>query len=197
MSKQKIPVLFVDNFDSFSYNIIQLLEENGADIQIVTSNLSSFSVSSHISHILFSPGAGLPSEYPLMEYLLRNYFTTKKILGICLGHQAIAQFFNQNLYRQKLVQHGQKKKIIKSKNIPSQSMLYSLPQEFYVGLYHSWAVNLHLTPSNLIPSCYSEDSVIMGFHHAQFPIEGIQFHPESYMTEFGSIMINQWLNSKL
>jgi anthranilate synthase/aminodeoxychorismate synthase-like glutamine amidotransferase len=185
-------ILLIDNHDSFTYNLVQVFEELGCSVEVgsnpkqITSGLDQF------DKIVFSPGPGLPEDFPIMFDILRLANKKTRILGICLGHQAICQFFGGHLFNQGKVQHGQKKRIDNICKDP-HSALFNMPPAFFAGLYHSWAIDRETLPKMLSISCISEDNVIMGIYHNVLPIEGIQFHPESFLTETGSRLIKNWL----
>lgn len=185
-------ILLIDNNDSFTYNLVQVFEELGCVVDIFGNALQPIDLLSNYDRIVFSPGPGLPAEFPLMFDILNYAKKETQILGICLGHQAIAQFFGAKLYKQDTVQHGQRKRIL---NVceDKRSALYNMPISFEAGLYHSWAVEINSLPNDLSVSCLSEDGIIMGICHTTLPIEGIQFHPESFLTYFGPRLLKNWL----
>ncbi len=194
---EKRQVLLVDNEDSFTFNLVQLLEDNGAAVDIVSGKETDFSSAAKYSYFLFSPGPGLPQEFPLMQKILERLEPWQKVLGICLGHQCIATFYGAKLFRQAKVRHGYRHSILNLASSDKDSVLYGLPQRFDVGLYHSWAVS-----ENQLPPClrvcaldYGGDfqHVIMGLRHNQQMIEGLQFHPESFLTPYGHQIIENWL----
>jgi anthranilate synthase/aminodeoxychorismate synthase-like glutamine amidotransferase len=185
-------ILLVDNRDSFTYNLVQLLEELNAVVMVSADPKTSLSLSETVSHILFSPGPGLPNEFTVMFEILQSRKKNTKILGICLGHQAIAEFYGASLFKQETVQHGQKKKI---NNLYKKdtSVISQMPSKFNVGLYHSWAVDENSIPESLEITCKTEEGVIMGLIHNEYPVEGIQFHPESFLTANGAHILKSWL----
>jgi para-aminobenzoate synthetase component 2 len=124
--------------------------------------------------------------------ILRVIDDSKKVLGICLGHQAIAAFYGAQLFRQAFVQHGQRKRILNICNNP-KSALFNMPKEFEAGLYHSWAVDANTIGQTLSISCMSEDEIVMGVCHNDLRVEGVQFHPESFLTKSGPDLLNNWL----
>jgi len=189
-------VLIVDNHDSFTYNLAQLVEQAGCrDFTIIKNDRADFDASV-FDKIIFSPGPGVPSnEAGLMKYIIEKYSKPKGILGICLGHQAIAEFYGAKLINLSKVYHGIKTniKIID----PSESIFSGLPQNINGGLYHSWGVSDNGFPECLKITAISEDGIIMGFSHKMYDVKGLQFHPESIMTDFGAKIISNWLLNEL
>lgn len=185
-------ILLIDNRDSFTYNLVHLLKALEVNPWIVDSLNVIDNEVVKFQKILFSPGPGVPDQFPAMKSILTNYQSNQSILGICLGHQAIAEFYGATLFRQSQVQHGQVKQVF-NKAIQLNSILRSMPQVFEVGLYHSWAVNAEKLPDSLQITCISEDQIIMGIKHKTLNIEGIQFHPESFLTKYGKELIQNWL----
>lgn len=142
---------------------------------------------------IFSPGAGVPAEYPAMFRLLEQYSAQKRFLGICLGHQAIAEYFGAELINLPEVYHGIKREI----NIvsPADYIYNGIPLSFTAGLYHSWAVSPEGLPDELCITAFSIDGVIMSLRHTEYDIRGVQYHPESYMTGFGKQILLNWLGA--
>lgn len=190
-------ILIVDNYDSFTYNLVQIIQEHGGCIfDVLKNDTLNIAYASKYDGFLFSPGPGIPKESPLMAELLRLYHSKKSILGICLGHQAIAETFGMKLIKLNTVRHGLKTiiKIIDS----SDYIFEGLPSEFTAGLYHSWAVGadskLLESVSDLRVTALSNDGIIMAVAHIKYNIRGVQFHPESYLTEYGHKIIHNWID---
>lgn len=182
-------ILLIDNFDSFTYNILELLRNtNLCHIEVVTSDKLQINDIVHYDGLIFSPGPGLPDDFPIMDSIINTYKSKIPIMGICLGHQAICKNYGMSLLNLDKVVHGQSRKI----KIISDSILFkSLPSEFVVGLYHSWIVEQFSKIDSLIVTSISEDNYVMAVEDFENSIFGVQFHPESYITEFGlEIMIN-------
>jgi len=185
-------ILIVDNHDSFTFNLAQLLEQSGFYEIIVIKNDSKDYDASVFDKIIFSPGPGVPSEEAgLMKNILEKYSGSKSILGICLGHQAIAEYYGAKLINLKKVFHGIKKSILITDR--NESLFKDLPEKIDGGLYHSWGVSEENFPECLKVTAVSEDGIIMAFTHKNKDVKGLQFHPESIMTETGSIIIRNWL----
>lgn len=144
------------------------------------------------SHIIISPGPGLPEAAGITMQVLQKYHQTKRILGVCLGCQAIAEFFGGKLYNQQFVAHGISRKV---KQMKSSKLLNNLPNEFKVGLYHSWAIDNTSLPAELEVTSLSEMNTVMSVEHQVFKVCGVQFHPESIMTEGGLQIIKNWLEA--
>ncbi|MCF6185578.1 MAG: aminodeoxychorismate/anthranilate synthase component II [Bacteroidales bacterium] len=185
-------VLLIDNYDSFTFNIAQLLDEsNLCNFDIVKNDCIKIDEISEYDKILISPGFGLPKDAGNLMQIIENWHTKKSILGICLGMQAIAEYFGAGLYNLESVYHGIRTKI---KIIDKTEILFdTLPEKFDAGLYHSWAVYNNIG-NELKITAVSENNIIMGITHKKYDIKGIQFHPESYMTEHGKVIIENWLN---
>jgi anthranilate synthase component 2 len=187
-------VLIVDNHDSFTYNLAQLLEQAGSgETTIIKNDRQDFDAAS-FDKIIFSPGPGIPSEgVGLMKALLRKYSSSKSILGICLGHQAIAEYYGAKLINMSKVFHGIKSEI---NIIETSDYLYNgIPNTISGGLYHSWGVSTEGLPECLEITALSDEGIIMGLSHKIYDIKGLQFHPESIMTKYGAAIIKNWLNN--
>jgi anthranilate synthase component 2 len=185
-----VRLLLLDNRDSFTYNLAQLIEENfDGEYYVKTCDEISLSQAAYYDKIIFSPGPGVPSQIPLMRSILMTYGATKSILGVCLGHQAIAEAFGGTLYNMGQVWHGMKVPI--RVTAPKERLFQNLPPEFEVGLYHSWAVAS--LPDCLQATAVSTQGAIMAVAHKIYDIRGVQFHPESIMTEYGAELLRNWL----
>ncbi len=187
-------VLLIDNYDSFTYNLAQLLDESKlCDFQIIKNDTVKIQEISEFDKILISPGPGLPENAGELLNVIDAYHKTKPILGICLGMQGIAEYFGAELYNLEKVYHGIKTNVnIIDKN---ESIFKTLPDRIEVGLYHSWAVYGGLEETDLKITAISQRDIIMGISHKKCDVKGIQFHPESIMTKFGKNIIENWLSS--
>ena len=183
-------LLIIDNYDSFTYNIVQLVEELGySDFEIRKNDEISISAINHFDKILISPGPGIPSEAGSILQIIKKFSPSKSILGICLGHQAIAEAFGAHIFQMPRVVHGIAKRVtIVDKD---EYIFKGLPLSFQAGLYHSWAVSK--LPRSLKTTALADDGTIMAIAHCEFDVKGIQFHPESIMTKFGRKIISNWL----
>lgn len=185
-------VLLVDNYDSFTFNLAQLLQSTELCEVKVVKNDNNCIDCTEFDKILFSPGPGIPrQEEGLMKYILQNYQENKSILGICLGHQAIAEYFGAELINLDNVFHGIKEKIKITDN--ADYIFSGIPGVFEAGLYHSWCISEENFPDCLKISAVSEKGIVMAFSHTSHDIKGFQFHPESIMTEAGQKIITNWL----
>ena len=185
-------ILILDNYDSFTYNLLQLVEENGGKAIVIKNDQIILESVTEYDKILFSPGAGIPSEIPVMKQIVEQYRHSKSILGICLGHQAIAEAYGGKLYNMPEVLHG-KKHIITIKD-REDYLFKCLPESFEVGLYHSWAVEGQTISDVLKITAIGSNGIIMALSHTTDDVNGIQFHPESYMTMYGKKLIRNWVN---
>jgi anthranilate synthase component II len=188
-------VIIIDNYDSFTYNLAQVVEQCGVyDINIMKIDALDMKQVGDYPKILISPGPGLPCDYPNLFHLLKLYSSSKSILGICLGHQAIAEFFGANLFNLNEVFHGVSKKV----NILMEDdyLFKNIPDGFEGGLYHSWTISEENFPQELFVTSKAEDGIIMSISHRILNVKGIQFHPESIMTKYGKRIIRNWLEGK-
>jgi anthranilate synthase component II len=186
-----IRVLLVDNNDSFTYNLVQMVREAPrAGCTVVPHNKIRLEEVAAFDKIIFSPGPGLPEEFPTMFDILKGYAEKKSILGVCLGHQAIAQHYGGTLKNLAFPLHGIRQKLAISKGV---GILSGLPEDTYVGQYHSWVVER--VPDEFEVTSHTPDDLIMSMIHRKFDIQGVQFHPESYMTSHGLQMIETWLHA--
>ncbi|MBV7388210.1 anthranilate synthase component II [Pasteurellaceae bacterium TAE3-ERU1] len=185
-------VLLVDNHDSFSYNLVDLLKRLPLDALHVckTEDLSAQAMD-QFSHILISPGPDVPRAYPQLYDFLAHFHTQKVILGVCLGHQTLCDFFGARLYNLSAVRHGQ---VGQLRTLAPSPLFKNLPQSFKIGLYHSWAIARESLPPALVPIACDQHDVLMAAQHRTLPLFGVQFHPESFISEHGQQLLHNWLN---
>lgn len=182
-------ILLVDNYDSFTYNIVDLLRTSTSrTIHVLNSSQLSLEAIHPYSHIIFSPGPGLPSDFPIMNDILDAYDEYKSILGICLGHQAICSHYGATLYHLDTVFHGVQSRI---QCVPD-SHLFVSKKTMTVGRYHSWAIKD--IPASLKITAYDDQGIVMAVEHRSKRVYGVQFHPESYMTVNGYKIFQHFLN---
>jgi len=185
-------ILLLDNHDSFTYNLAELLRRHhkGSFKILSPENIVIEEVDKY-DRIVFSPGPGRPDEHPVMKNLLRKYETRKPILGICLGMQTMAIHYGASMKNLKTVIHGQPRKLVFTGQ--KHPIFNDIPAETNVGLYHSWAIESKNLPPELEILAFSDDGIIMAIAHKYYNVCGVQFHPESIMTPHGWKMIVNWL----
>lgn len=185
-------LLILDNYDSFTYNLVQFVEELlDQEVTVKRNDEISLDDVSAFDVIILSPGPGLPKDAGIMPALIKKYAKTKKILGVCLGHQAIIEAFGGEIKNLEKVYHGVATKIIQQKN---KTVLFNdIPETFYAGRYHSWAGVIQDFPSDLTVTAIDEQNEIMALRHKKLDVFGVQFHPESIMTPYGKKMLANFL----
>ena len=180
-------ILLLDNYDSFTYNVYQLMSELGADVEVVRNDKISVDEVKNYSAVIISPGPGVPSDAGISEQIISELKGELPILGICLGHQAIGEVFGGKIIRAAEIVHGKTSKLIHN----GKGLYDGLKQGVEVGRYHSLIIERETLPKCLEITSELEDGTIMGVRHKEFEIEGIQFHPESILTPSGrQMMIN-------
>ena len=185
-------ILVVDNYDSFVFNIVQYLAQLGAECTVLRNDAFSLADSDDFDGVLISPGPGTPELAGLSVELVKHSARTgKPLLGVCLGHQAIAVAFGASVSRAPELLHGKTSQIIHH----SQGVLAGLPEPFTATRYHSLAVEKESLPPDLEITGMTESGVVMAIRHKVLPIEGVQFHPESVLTEGGHRLLANWLAS--
>ena len=187
-------LLIIDNQDSFTYNLVDLVRR--LDVPFCVRNVHELDLDEveNYSHLLISPGPDVPSAYPQLFAMLERYHQHKSILGVCLGLQTLCQFFGAQLYNLPNPRHGQQRQLIQQKEQGDFKIFFGLPAQFAIGLYHSWAVSDQDFPAQLEVTARCDQGVIMAIQHKSLPIYAVQFHPESYMSEFGVEMLRNWLS---
>jgi anthranilate synthase component 2 len=186
-------VLILDNYDSFTYNLVHYVKDIiKQDVKVARNNRISIEDVEKYSHILLSPGPGLPSDAGIMEDLISKYGKTKSIFGVCLGMQAIGEVFGAQLENLDKVYHGLSKPLTIIDN--EETLFHGIPKSIMVGRYHSWVVKKNSIPENLKITCLDQNGLVMGLRHTEYNVRGVQFHPESVLTEYGKEMIENWLS---
>ena len=187
----KMKILLFDNYDSFTYNLLHILKELGADVEVHRNDKISLEEIERFDKILLSPGPGIPEEAGILLPLIRRYAPTKSILGVCLGEQAIGEAFGATLINLTDVHHGVCSDI---RIVAKDPIFEGLEPGIRVGRYHSWAVSKENFPDCLeITAVDTEEGQIMGLRHREYDVRGIQFHPESVLTPKGKTIIENWL----
>ncbi len=191
-------ILVFDNYDSFTYNLVHLVEKiTGEKVDVVRNDQLPLEKGKEYDKIILSPGPGIPEEAGLLLPLIKEYAATKSILGVCLGHQAIGQAFGGELINLAQVYHGVSTPIFQvADRIPGkQDVFLQLPATINVGRYHSWVVNDKNLPDCLEITALDNNGQIMGLRHKTYDVQGVQFHPESVLTPDGEKMLRNWLGN--
>ena len=199
-------ILVFDNYDSFTYNLVHLVEKiMHQKVEVYRNDQIPLEKVNEYDKIILSPGPGIPQEAGLLLPLIKEYASSKSILGVCLGHQAIGEAFGGKLVNLSTVYHGVATKInvviresranSKASSIVSHHSLFDdLPDEFEAGRYHSWIVSDENFPNELEVTARDENNYIMALQHRSFDVRGVQFHPESVLTPVGETILRNWLN---
>ena len=185
-------ILTIDNYDSFTYNLVHYIESvTGKKPDVFRNDEITLDEVENYDKILLSPGPGIPEEAGICLDLIKQYGPTKSILGVCLGHQAIAEAFGGSLINLDTVYHGVASYI--DVVAPEDQLYNKMPGRFEVGRYHSWIVSKDDLPNSLKITAFDEKGLIMGLSHKEFDVKGVQYHPESVLTENGIQIIENWL----
>ena len=184
-------IVVIDNYDSFTYNLVHYLEDLNCEVTVFRNDEFEINELEKFDKILLSPGPGIPDEAGLLKEVISTYATTKSILGVCLGQQAIGEVFGGSLTNLEKVYHGVATKI-KITN-PDDILFRDLPNEFEVGRYHSWVVANENFPNDLIITSVDENGQIMSLKHSKYDVRGVQFHPESVLTPNGKKILENWV----
>ena len=188
-------LLLLDNYDSFTYNVYQLLTELGAEIEVVRNDVATVEelAARNYSGIVISPGPGEPKDAGVTEELIQTMKGVVPILGVCLGHQAIGEVFGGKVVRAPKIVHGKTSRI----RHDGKGIYEGLPQPFDVGRYHSLVLERETLPDSLVVTAETEDGIIMGVRHKEYDVEGVQFHPESILTPDGRKLLKNFLGKLL
>ena len=184
-------LLLLDNYDSFTFNLYHYLLLGGANrVEVVRNDRITLDEVSDFDAIVLSPGPGLPKDAGLMPEIVANFVAKKPFLGVCLGHQALGQFFGANLLNLNSIYHG----VARNTNIVKDGFLYhDLPSSFLSARYHSWGFYKDEFPKCLEITALDEENVIMSFQHLSLPVTGVQYHPESILSEHGHKILENWI----
>lgn len=203
-------ILVFDNYDSFTYNLVHLVEKiTHGKVDVYRNDELPMEKAKEYDKIILSPGPGIPSEAGMLLPLIKEYAASKSILGVCLGHQAIGEAFGGTLTNLSTVYHGVATKIQlvnrESSGVSEKdnsrlmshdsrtSLFAGMPDEIEVGRYHSWVINENNFPDELLITARDANNYIMALQHAKFDIQGVQFHPESVLTPDGETIMRNWL----
>jgi len=186
-------ILVIDNYDSFTYNLVHALKKmEGITVEVKRNDEITGLEKSDFDKLVFSPGPGIPKEAGNLMQIIQSYAGKKPMLGVCLGHQAIGEYFGGKLQLMKKVLHG----VATPVTVISDSYLFrNLPDTFEAGRYHSWIVEKESLPSCLEITCVDNEGRIMAMRHKNLDIQGIQFHPESVLTAFGEKILENWVRA--
>ncbi len=183
----------VDNYDSFTYNLVHYLEDISGEKPFVCMNdRINWKELDVCSHLVLSPGPGLPKESGELMEVIKRYHAGKNILGVCLGMQAIGEFFGASLINLEEVQHGVQSKIY-VEDVHDNDLYIGIPEVIEGGRYHSWVVDINGLPGDLVITAKDEKGFAMSMQHRKLPIYAVQYHPESIMTGYGKNILRNWI----
>ena len=185
-------ILIIDNYDSFTHNLFHYVKQFEDNVVVVKNDKISLTEVDKYDKIILSPGPGLPDEHKNLKKIIKQFYSTKSILGVCLGHQAIAECFGAQLKNLEDVMHGISSEIL---FIKKDTIFKNIPNQIKVGHYHSWVIDEKTLPNCFEVTSKNEDGIIMSIRHKEYDLKGVQFHPESILTEYGLLMIKNWIQS--
>ncbi len=185
-------VLVIDNYDSFTYNLVHYLQDFNCQVTVRRNDQLSLDDVEAFDKILLSPGPGIPDEAGLLKPIIARYASTKSILGVCLGQQAIGEVFGGTLSNLETVYHGVATKV--NIIVDDEPMFKNLEKTIEVGRYHSWVVDANL-PEVLETTSFDENGQVMSLRHKIFDVKGVQYHPESVLTPHGKQILKNWVES--
>lgn len=183
-------ILVIDNYDSFTYNLVHYLEDLGCEVTVRRNDHFTLEEVDAFEKIVLSPGPGLPDEAGLLKAIIKTYAPTKSILGVCLGQQAIGEVFGGSLINLDTVYHGVATKVTSC--VTDESLFNGLDKTIEVGRYHSWVVDPNL-PEVLEATSFDENGQVMSLRHKTYDLKGVQFHPESVLTPDGKKILENWI----
>jgi anthranilate synthase component 2 len=184
-------ILVLDNYDSFTYNLVHIIRELGHAMDIFRNDKLKVEDVKKYDKILLSPGPGIPDEAGIMKEVIREYGPSKSILGVCLGHQGIGEVFGAKLFNIPKVLHGVTS--VTKVTDPAEYLFKNVTPEFQATHYHSWAVVPETIHGDLKVTAMNDEGLVMGLSHVKYDVKGVQFHPESIMTPEGPKIIANWL----
>jgi anthranilate synthase component 2 len=185
-------VLVIDNYDSFTYNLVHYLEDLNCNVTVIRNDKLSLDDVEPFDKIVLSPGPGIPDEAGLLKPIIKRFAPTKSILGVCLGQQAIGEVFGGSLINLEEVYHGVSTKV--TITVSDEPLFKGLEKEIEVGRYHSWVVHPDL-PEVLEATSFDENGQVMSLRHKVYDVKGVQYHPESVLTPHGKLILKNWINS--
>lgn len=185
-------ILVLDNYDSFTYNLVHIIRELGVDFEVHRNDKISIDELERFDKILLSPGPGIPDEAGIMKAVIKKYGPIKSILGVCLGHQGISEVYGAKLFNIQNVLHGVTSQV--KIKVGTAKLFKGLPGQFRVTHYHSWAVVPESINGNLLVTASNDNGLVMAIQHKEYDVHGVQFHPESIMTEHGKEIIKNWIS---
>ena len=185
-------VLVIDNYDSFTYNLVHYLEDLNCEVTVKRNDKLTLEEIDDFEKIVLSPGPGIPDEAGLLKPIIEKYAPTKSILGVCLGQQAIGEVFGGSISNLDTVYHGVATEV--KVMVEDEKLFEGLEKEFLVGRYHSWVVDTDL-PEVLEATSFDENGQIMSLRHKKYDVKGVQYHPESVLTPNGKQILKNWINS--
>ncbi|NQU53060.1 MAG: aminodeoxychorismate/anthranilate synthase component II [Bacteroidetes bacterium] len=186
-------ILVIDNYDSFTYNLVHAIKKiSGLPVDVFRNDEISLEEIEKYDKIVLSPGPGIPEEAGLLLDIIKEFAPRKSILGVCLGHQAIGEAFGGKLHNMNRVLHGIATPVELTQI--SSVLFQGLPNSFEVGRYHSWIVENEELPACFDVTSYDKEGMIMSMQHKEYDVQGVQFHPESVLTPLGEKIIENWLN---
>jgi anthranilate synthase component II len=186
-------ILVIDNYDSFTYNLVHYLEEFDCQVTVYRNDEFDINEVVQFDKILLSPGPGVPDEAGLLKEVIKTYAPTKSILGVCLGQQAIGEVFGGSLINLEKVYHGVS--TLTNIIVDNESLFKDLPKEIEVGRYHSWVVSPEGFPEDLEITSVDASGQIMSLRHKKYDVKGVQYHPESVLTPHGKKIIENWVKN--
>ncbi len=185
-------ILVIDNYDSFTYNLVHYLEDLNCHITVLRNNKLTLEDVKPFDKIVLSPGPGIPDEAGLLKPIIKEYASSKSILGVCLGQQAIGEVFGGSLINLNHVYHGVATNVTITVN--DEYIFKGLNKNIEVGRYHSWVVNPKL-PNCLEATSFDENGQVMSLRHKIYDVRGVQYHPESVLTPKGKKILDNWVNN--
>lgn len=186
-------ILVIDNYDSFTYNLVHYLEDLDCAVTVLRNDEFDIEEVEKYDKILLSPGPGLPSEAGLLKAVIQKYAATKSILGVCLGQQAIGEVFGGTLTNLEKVYHGVASKV--TITATDDTLFNGLENQIEVGRYHSWVISKEDFPEDLEITSIDENGEVMSIRHKLYDVKGVQYHPESVLTPYGKTILENWVNS--